>query len=130
MTGIFVRFFLFVILLSITACGLDLNGGFTGKVDGKNITIYFEESNTALLQGYFPVDLKGSWVEEKTFKEPQVWVTFDGPEDKPFRLRFELEQEGENFRIVKIKARPLGKGTKLNSIPIEGNGILSPLPSN
>jgi hypothetical protein len=130
MISIFIRFFPFVILLSITNCGLDLSGGFTGKVDGKDVTIYFEESNSALLQGYFPVDLKGSWVEEKTFKEPQVWVTFDGPEDKPFRLRFELEQEGENFRIVKIKARPLGKGTKLNSIPIEGNGILSPLPSN
>jgi hypothetical protein len=130
MISIFIRFFPFVILLSITSCGLDLSGGFTGKVDGKDVTIYFEESNSALLQGYFPVDLKGSWVEEKTFKEPQVWVTFDGPEDKPFRLRFELEQEGENFRIVKIKARPLGKGTKLNSIPIEGNGILSPLPSN
>jgi hypothetical protein len=129
MISIFIRFFPFVILLCITGCGLDLSGGFTGKVDGKDVTIYFEECNSALLQGYFPVDLKGSWVEEKTFKEPQVWVTFDGPEDKPFRLRFELEQEGENFRVLKIKARPLGKGMKLNSIPIEGNRILTPLLS-
>ena len=129
MISIFVRFFLFVTLLSITGCGLDVSGGFTGKVDGKSITIYFEESNAAVLHGYFPVELKGSWIEEKTFNDPQVWVTFDGPEDKPFRLRFELEQDGENFRLLKIRARPLGKGTKLNSIPIEDNIILTPLLS-
>jgi hypothetical protein len=129
MISIFVRFILFVTLLSIIGCGLDVSGGFTGKVNGKNVTLYFEESNSAILHGYFPVELKGSWVEEKTFNDPQVWVTFDGPEDKPFRLRFELEQDGENFRLLKIKARPLGKGTKLNSIPIEGNVILTPLLS-
>jgi hypothetical protein len=127
MISIFVRFLLFVIVLSIAGCGLELSGGFTGKIDGGNITIYFEEGNSAVLHGYFPVELKGSWIEEKTFNDPQVWVTFDGPEDKPFRLRFELEQDGENFRLVKIRARPLGKGTKLNSIPIEDNIILTPL---
>ena len=41
---------------------------------------------------YFPDELSGQWVEEKTFKT-QIWATFNGPKEKPFRVRFELIQE-------------------------------------
>ena len=61
----------------------------------------------------FLFHLVGTWVEEKTFGEPLIWISFDGPEEKPFRLRFELKAEGENFRLTGIKARPLGKGNQI-----------------
>jgi hypothetical protein len=61
------------------------------------------------------------------FGDPQIWVTFDGPEEKPFRLRFELKPHGQDLHLIGIKARPLGKGTKLNPINIEGIPIFKPL---
>ena len=122
-----IRFVLFLIFFQMTGCGLDLSGSYSGKVDGKKITIHFKGHNSAVLEGYFPIPLEGTWVEEKTFKEPQVWVTFNGPKDKPFRLRYELIQENDGFRLLKVKARPLGKGTKLNPVNIGGKPFLAPM---
>ncbi len=127
MKSVIIRFVLFLVIFQFCGCGLDISGSFSGKVDGKKITIHFRDGKSAVLEGYFPVTLVGTWVEEKTFKEPQVWVTFNGPEEKPFRLRYELKQEGESFRLLQVKARPLGKGTQLTPVKINGQPILSPL---
>lgn len=55
-----------------------------------------------------------------------IWISFDGPEDKPFRLRFELKPDGSNFELTAIKARPLGKGTKLNPVVLKGSPVFKP----
>ncbi len=123
----FMRFSIVVLLLSFFGCGIDLDGDYKGIVDGKEIILKFLPNGEALVQGYFPDDLSGVWVEEKMFGDPQIWVTFDGPEEKPFRLRFELKPHGQDLHLIGIKARPLGKGTKLNPINIEGIPIFKPL---
>ena len=119
--------FVMVLLITFGGCGTTLDGDYTGTVDGKEITIHFLPDGTATVLGYFPNELAGTWVEEKTFGDPQIWVTFDGPEEKPFRLRFEFKPQGKNFQLIGIKARPLGKGTKLNPVMIEGAPIFKPI---
>lgn len=111
---------IFLIIFFLTSCGQDIQGSYSGLVEGKEVTLQFKDDKQVLIVGYFPVPLVGTWMEEKTFGEPMIWISFDGPEEKPFRLRFELKAEGENFQLTGIKARPLGKGTKLNSIKIQG----------
>ena len=102
-----------VVLINFTfsSCGIQLEGTFTGFVEGQHVSIKFEQDGKASLKGYFPKILYGNWVEEKTFGDPQIWATFDGPEEKPFRIRFEFKAENSNFRLIGIKARPMGKGT-------------------
>lgn len=117
---------LLILVSFFIGCGINVNGDYTGTVDGKEITIKFENNGSVSILGYFPKELSGIWVEEKTFGDPQVWATFDGPKEKPFRLRFEFKPDGENFLLVGIKARPLGKGTKLNPIKIDGTPIFKP----
>ena len=117
---------LLILVIFFIGCGINVNGVYTGNIDGKKITIKFENNGSVSILGYFPKELFGLWVEEKTFGDSQVWATFDGPKEKPFRLRFEFKPEGENFLLVGIKARPLGKGTKLNPIKIDGAPIFKP----
>ena len=116
--------FLFTFFLS--SCGVDLEGNYSGLVEGKRVRIHFQKDGQAQLFGYFPDELSGQWVEEKTFKEPQIWATFNGPKEKPFRVRFELIQEGENLVLVGLKARPMGKGMKLNTVRFQGKPIFKP----
>jgi len=118
--------FIFLLLFLLASCGKEIQGNYSAMVEGKEVTIQFKEGNQVLVEGYFPIELTGEWVEEKTYGDPMIWVSFDGPEEKPFRLRFELKPEGENFQLTGIKARPLGKGTKLNSVKIEGSPIFKP----
>ena len=118
--------FIFLLLFLLASCGKEIQGNYSAMVEGKEVTIQFKEGNQVLVEGYFPIELTGDWVEEKTYGDPMIWVSFDGPEEKPFRLRFELKPEGENFQLTGIKARPLGKGTKLNSVKIEGSPIFKP----
>ena len=121
---------LVMVLLSIVwGCGTTVDGEYTGTIEGKDISLQFLPDGTATVLGYFPNQLAGTWVEEKTFGDPQIWVTFDGPKEKPFRLRFEFTPQGENFQLTAIKARSLGKGTKLNPVMIEGTPIFKPLPT-
>jgi hypothetical protein len=117
---------LLILVSNFIGCGINVNGDYTGNVDGKEVSIKFENNGSVSILGYFPKELAGIWVEEKTFGDPQLWATFDGPKDKPFRLRFEFKPEGENFLLVGIKARPLGKGTKLNPLKIDGTPIFKP----
>ena len=114
---------LLILVFFLIGCGFNVDGDYTGNIEGKEITIQFENNGTASILGYFPKELSGLWVEEKTFGDPQVWVTFNGPKEKPFRLRFEFKPEGEKFLLVGIKARPLGKGTKLNPVKIDGTPL-------
>ena len=114
---------LLILVFFLIGCGINVDGDYTGNIEGKEITIQFENNGSASILGYFPKELSGLWVEEKTFGDPQVWATFNGPKEKPFRLRFEFKPEGENFLLVGIKARPLGKGTKLNPVKIEGTPL-------
>tara|TARA_B100000902_G_scaffold393339_1_gene447395 strand:- start:737 stop:1141 length:405 start_codon:yes stop_codon:yes gene_type:complete len=116
-----------VLLTTLLGCGQIMDGDYTGTVEGKDITLQFLPDGTASVLGYFPNQLVGTWVEEKTFGDPQIWVTFDGPKEKPFRLRFEFKPQGKNFQLTGIKARPLGKGTKLNPVMIKGTPIFKPL---
>ena len=118
--------FIFLFIFLLASCGKEIQGNYSAMVEGKEVTIQFKEGNQVLVEGYFPIELTGEWVEEKTYGDPMIWVSFDGPEEKPFRLRFELKPEGENFQLTGIKARPLGKGTKLNSVKIEGSPIFKP----
>jgi len=118
--------FIFLLLFLLASCGKEIQGHYSAMVEGKEVTIQFKEGNQVLVEGYFPIELTGDWVEEKTYGDPMIWVSVDGPEEKPFRLRFELKPEGENFQLTGIKARPLGKGTKLNSVKIEGSPIFKP----
>ena len=118
--------FIFLFIFLLASCGKEIQGNYSAMVEGKEVTIQFKEGNQVLVEGYFPIELTGDWVEEKTYGDPMIWVSVDGPEEKPFRLRFELKPEGENFQLTGIKARPLGKGTKLNSVKIEGSPIFKP----
>jgi hypothetical protein len=118
--------FIFLFIFLLASCGKEIQGNYSAMVEGKEVTIQFKEGNQVLVEGYFPIELTGEWVEEKTYGDPMIWVSFDGPEEKPFRLRFELKPEGENFQLTGIKARPMGKGTKLNSVKIEGSPIFKP----
>ena len=118
--------FIFLFIFLLASCGKEIQGNYSAMVEGKEVTIQFKEGNQVLVEGYFPIELTGDWVEEKTYGDPMIWVSFDGPEEKPFRLRFELKPEGENFQLTGIKARPLGKGTKLNPVKIEGLPIFKP----
>ena len=118
--------FIFLLLFLLASCGKEIKGNYSAMVEGKEVTIQFKEGNQVLVEGYFPIELTGEWVEEKTYGDPMIWVSFDGPEEKPFRLRFELKPEGENFQLTGIKARPLGKGTKLNPVKIKGSPIFKP----
>ena len=113
-------FLIILIIFFFASCGQDIQGSYSGLVEGREVTLQFKDDKQVIIDGYFPISLVGTWVEEKTFEEPLIWISFDGPEEKPFRLRFELKAEGEDFRLTGIKARPLGKGTKLNSIKIQG----------
>ena len=116
-----------MILLSLfVGCGINIDGDYNGNIDGKKITVKFENNGSVAILGYFPKELTGLWVEEKTFGNPQIWATFDGPKEKPFRLRFEFKPEGENFLLVGVRARPLGKGTKLNPVKIDGTPLFKP----
>lgn len=114
---------IFLIIFFFASCGQEIQGKYIGLVDGKEVVLQFKDDKQVLIDGYFPISLVGTWVEEKTFEDPLIWISFDGPEEKPFRLRFELKAEGENFRLTGIKARPLGKGTKLNSIKVQGTPV-------
>jgi len=118
--------FIFLFIFLLASCGKEIQGNYSAMVEGKEVTIQFKEGNQVLVEGYFPIELTGDWVEEKTYGDPMIWVSVDGPEEKPFRLRFELKPEGENFQLTGIKARPLGKGTKLNPVKIEGSPIFKP----
>ena len=68
MKSVIIRFVLFLVIFQSCGCGLDISGSFSGKVDGKKITIHFRDGKSAVLEGYFPVPLVGTWVEEKTLK--------------------------------------------------------------
>lgn len=113
----------FLFLFFLVSCGKEIRGNYSALVEGKEVSLQFKEGNQVLVEGYFPVGLTGDWVEEKTFGDPMIWISVDGPEEKPFRLRFELKPVGENFQLTGIKARPLGKGTKLIPVKIEGTPI-------
>ena len=127
MNRIILRFISTAIFTFLVGCGIDLHGTYVGNIEGKNITIQFQKDGGASIVGYFPDELMGNWVEEKTFGEPEIWVTFDGPEEKPFRLRFEFKPEEGSFLLKGIKARPMGKGMKLNPVELKGTPLFKPL---
>jgi hypothetical protein len=111
----------------LASCGKEIQGNYSALVEGNEVNLQFKDDKQVLLEGYFsPVALTGEWVEEKTFGDPMIWVTFNGPREKPFRLRFELKAMGENFSLVAIKARPMGKGTKLNPVKFNGSPVFKP----
>lgn len=118
---IFLSLFCFLI-----SCGIEINGNYTAIIENKNVVLRFGHDGDVILSGYFPNELSGKWVEEKTFKEAQIWATFDGPKEKPFRLRFELKPNGQDFQLIGIKARPIGKGMKLNPVEFKGKPIFKP----
>ncbi|MBT3665899.1 MAG: hypothetical protein HN548_00335 [Opitutae bacterium] len=114
-------------LFFLACCGKEIQGNYSALVEGDEVTLQFKDGKKVLLEGYFsPVALTGDWVEEKTFGDPMIWITFNGPKEKPFRLRFELKPDGNNFLLVGIKARPMGKGTKLNPVKFNGSPLFKP----
>ena len=112
--------------LLVVSCGSEFDGSYSGNVDGKEIVLHLNEDKKAQITGYFPDALEGTWKEEDILGKSAIWVIFEGPTEKPFRLRFELQPEGKGLRVTGIKARPLGKGTKLTPIELKGTPILSP----
>ena len=115
-----------VATLLVVSCGSEFDGSYSGYVGGKEIVLHLNEDKKAQLTGYFPDTLEGTWKEEDILGKSAIWVSFEGPTEKPFRLRFELQPEGKGLRVTGIKARPLGKGTKLTPIELKGTPILSP----
>ena len=112
--------------LLVVSCGSEFDGSYSGNVDGKEIVLHLNEDKKAQITGYFPDTLEGTWKEEDILGKSAIWGIFEGPTEKPFRLRFELQPEGKGLRVTGIKARPLGKGTKLTPIELKGTPILSP----
>ena len=110
----------------LMSCGSEFDGSYSGNVNGKGIVLHLDEDKKAQITGYFPDTLEGTWKEEDILGKSAIWVTFEGPTEKPFRLRFELQSEDKGLRVTGIKARPLGKGTKLTPIELKGTPILSP----
>jgi len=108
------------------SCGSEFDGSYSGNVNGKGIVLHLDKDKKAQITGYFPDTLEGTWKEEDILGKSAIWVTFEGPTEKPFRLRFELQSEDKGLRVTGIKARPLGKGTKLTPIELKGTPILSP----
>ena len=112
--------------LLVVSCGSEFEGSYSGDVNGKEIVLHLDEDKKAQITGYFPDTLEGTWKEEDILGKSAIWVIFEGPTEKPFRLRFELQSEDKGLRVTGIKARPLGKGTKLTPIELKGTPILSP----
>ena len=112
--------------LLVVSCGSEFDGSYSGYVGGKEIVLHLDEDKKAQITGYFPDTLEGTWKEEDILGKSAIWVIFEGPTEKPFRLRFELQSEDKGLRVTEIKARPLGKGTKLTPIELKGSPILSP----
>lgn len=110
----------------LMSCGSEFDGSYSGNVDGTGIVLHLDKDKKAQITGYFPDTLEGTWKEEDILGKSAIWVTFEGPTEKPFRLRFELQSEDKGLRVTGIKARPLGKGTKLTPIELKGTPILSP----
>ena len=110
----------------LVSCGSEFDGSYSGNVNGKGIVLHLAEDKKAQITGYFPDTLEGTWKEEDILGKSAIWVIFEGPTEKPFRLRFELQSEDKGLRVTGIKARPLGKGTKLTPIELKGTPILSP----
>jgi len=110
----------------LMSCGSEFDGSYSGNVNGKGIVLHLDKDKKAQITGYFPDTLEGTWKEEDILGKSAIWVTFEGPTEKPFRLRFELQSEDKGLRVTGIKARPLGKGTKLTPIELKGTPILSP----
>ena len=112
--------------LLVVSCGSEFDGSYSGNVNGKEIVLHLAEDKKAQITGYFPDTLEGTWKEEDILGKSAIWVIFEGPTEKPFRLRFELQSEAKGLIVTGIKARPLGKGTKLTPIELKGAPILSP----
>ncbi len=110
----------------LVSCSSEFDGSYSGNVNGKEIVLHLDEDKKAQIIGYFPDTLEGTWKEEDILGKSAIWVIFEGPREKPFRLRFELQSEDKGLRVTGIKARPLGKGTKLTPIELKGTPILSP----
>ena len=111
----------------LVSCSSEFDGSFSGNVNGKEIVLHLDEDKKAQITGYFPDTLEGTWKEEDILGKSAIWVIFEGPTEKPFRLRFELESGVKGLKVTGIKARPLGKGTKLTPIELKGTPMLSPL---
>ena len=112
--------------LLLMSCGSEIDGNYLGNVNGKEIVLQLHEDKNANITGYFPDALEGTWKEENILGKSAIWVIFEGPTEKPFRLRFELQPEGDGLRVTGIKARPLGKGTKLAPVELRGTPLLKP----
>jgi len=112
--------------LLLMSCGSEIDGNYSGNVNGKGIVLQLHEDKNADITGYFPDALEGTWKEENILGKSAIWVIFEGPTEKPFRLRFELQPEGDGLRVTGIKARPLGKGTKLVPVELRGTPLLKP----
>ena len=112
--------------LVLMSCGSEIDGNYSGNVNGKGIVLQLHEDKNAHITGYFPDPLDGIWKKENILGKSAIWVTFEGPTEKPFRLRFELQPEENGLRVTGIKARPLGKGTKLAPVELEGTPLLKP----
>ena len=110
----------------LVSCSSEFDGSYSGNVNSKEIVLHLAEDKKAQITGYFPDTLEGTWKEEDILGKSAIWVIFEGPTEKPFRLRFELQSEDKGLRVTGIKARPLGKGTKLTPIELKGSPILSP----
>ena len=110
----------------LVSCSSEFDGSYSGNVNGTEIVLHLDEDKKAQITGYFPDTLEGTWKEEDILGKSAIWVIFEGPTEKPFRLRFELQSEDKGLRVTGIKARPLGKGTKLTPIELKGRPILSP----
>ena len=103
---------LFILILA--GCGgSGLEGEFVGSVGQKQgVSLRFIDSESVELRGYWADPLYGHY--EKSSMKGQVVdsVVFQGPQEKPFKLRICYQKSEEDLEILSIHSRMIGPGAR------------------
>ncbi len=103
---------LFFLLLA--GCGgSGLEGEFVGSIGQKQeVILRFIDSEKVELRGYWGDPLSGHY-EKSSMKGQSVdSVVFQGPEEKPFKLRICYQKGKDGLEILSIHSRMIGPGAR------------------
>ncbi len=115
-------------LLLLASCGSDHPGTYQAVLEGKTTTFVLEDNGTARLTGYRPEELLGEWKQESLQGEKALFIDFDGPPEKPFRIRFDLRPKDDGLHLARILARNTGPGTQFREITPKLKPVYKILP--
>lgn len=114
--------------LLLASCGSDHPGTYQAVLEGKTTTFVLEDDGAARLTGYRPEELLGEWKQESLQGEKALFIDFEGPPEKPFRLRFDLRPKKDGLHLARILARNTGPGTQFREITPERKPVYKLLP--